>query len=237
MQLERLVMDEFFWKELTRPITYVYEGLIYTYPLTSTIVILKRSGDIEQRDIHVAKDRNTFSLNVTDKSQPEIESLNKKAETCGWFPAYYMGGQTKYDVKDLTKALQVNGLPVWVTYEAKYDVEIADIPDVLYHSTPAKYLPNIQKIGLSPRGNHNDESRIYLAYKPEDAEAVSKIQWNRLSTAEKQTQGNEYAILKVVLPNDNRFRLFKDPQYLDKGCYTLSNIRHNNITVLKKVKF
>lgn len=229
--LEKLYIDEFFWKEVTRPVTYVYEGLIYTYPLESTLGILKRSEDVEQREIFVVKDRNSFKIEITGRSKDSIDKLNKKAEVCGWVPSDYFAGPMRFLPNNLNGALQQRGVPIWVTYEAKYDMEVGDFPHELYHSTPLKNLANIQKVGLSPRG---DQPRIYLALKPEDAEAVSRAKYKNLSNKDKANE-SIYVTLKIVISDDNIFRLFKDPQYLNKGYYTLNNIRHNSISVFRKI--
>jgi hypothetical protein len=124
----------------------ISEGLIKTYPLQSSVRILKRR--FPTCDISIDVDG---EINI--EGDLDVDNLKILSNTLGYVIS---------DESDVTFIL-----------EPKYDREIDKIPDIIYHSTLVKYINKIIKNGLIPKSknkisNHTD--RIYFSLNLNDAE-------------------------------------------------------------------
>lgn len=242
MELPSLVVDEFFWMHVLLPKDYLYEGLIYTYSLENTLAILKNACNVSQNSIVVSKERNSFYLTLEGYDKERIETLNKKALTCGWFVAYYTRGTERFKSINLNDALSSSNPRTLVAhYEVKYDMAVSKYPEYLYHATSKLHLPKILKTGLQPRSNSvisDHPDRIYFGITPEACKKVMEIFWKNKPQEEKDAfwENGEFVILKIHVSNEHKLRLFKDPTYLDKGFYTMNNIRDSSIKVDSEFK-
>lgn len=240
MELPTLIIDDFFWADILYPKDYIYEGLIHTYSIESSLAIIKNACGVTQDRLTVPKDRNTFDLNLKGYNKDKIEEINKKALVCGWFVAYYTKGSEKFRTDKLDNALS-SLIPFSLVghYEAKYDVTVGKYPPFLYHATSKIYLEKILRVGLEPRSKNiiaGHPERVYFGLTPEAAEKVMVAFWNQKTPTEKAADWGkgEFVVLKIDVGNENKLRLFKDPNYPDKAVYTMNNIRQSSITVDKE---
>lgn len=215
-------MFEDFYKESA----IMYEGLIFTHPLFKSFNIIKREG----YKIKVSKDSNTFNVKfLGDKKL--WNDLLKLTNNLGWFPSYIWYGNKKYKyLKRLVDNLLIKNIFFVIRFEAKYDIEIDEIPKKLYHITPKVYLDKILKIGLTPKSKQKlsyHPDRIYLS------ESIKEI--IKLSKKLKIMSGHkEYILLEIDQDLSEHLKLFKDPNF-NYGFYTLNNISPASIKVIGKL--
>jgi hypothetical protein len=116
-------------------------------------------------------------------------------------------------------------------YEPKFDVEVSEIPDELYHLTTCDKLNKVLSKGLTPRTSveyFNFEDRIYLS-KNKESLINFAIQKSLI------TKKDCLIILKVNINSfSNRIRFFMDPNFND-GIYTLENIPKGTIEPIERV--
>ena len=132
----------------------IVEGYIKTHPLNKSINIIQRKFpnlkcEIEQ-DGEIYIEGNFDKL---DKYIPLFTNLG-----------YFISTLT-IDGDEWIKSYDNSTKPIALYLEPKYDYEITNIPNVLYHASPLKFKDKILKYGLSPRtGNKlsNHPERIYL---------------------------------------------------------------------------
>lgn len=211
---------------------YLYEGLITTYPLEKTIISLKIIG-VEQENIVITKDRKYYSIRILRKDFDNIDDIIKKSETCGWYLSEVSSMGLKYTQDQIENILDNDY--IFLTFKAKYDIEIYDIPDKLYHVSPTNKRDKILKKGISAKSGHKvfpHPDRLYLTYTQKDAEDLiqklnSKLKDNTV------TSYDTYEISTISLFN---LQIFKDPDYKDKGYYTLNSIPNTSIKLINTTK-
>jgi len=208
------------------------EGLITTWPLEKTISVLRSS----KFNVHPMKN-NTFKLVLSS-----YQRLNKAitlASNLGWFPSYVetFVGDVRVD-RDKYNASTVESMfddveTASITFEAKYDIAVHDVPKYLYHLAPRNVAAKILKFGLSPKSKSAVSShppRVYLGKTKHDVLLLLK----RMAFVVKSIDG-KFWLLKIntnLIPayfmvlnsvqRDNK--LYSDPNFLDKGLYTLNTI-------------
>lgn len=118
--------------------------------------------------------------------------------------------------------------------EAKFDITVKNIPQLLYHSTLTEYLKNILENGLFPKTKNKISThppRIYLSNSIPNAIVFSRFA--------KAKHFKEMTILEIDTTKIKQtssyngelidFKLYNDPNYKGKGYYTLNNIHKNTI--------
>jgi hypothetical protein len=216
----------------------LYEGLITSYSLYRVIDILKRKN----YDVKPNFKNNTFTLFhiFSDDASSAIKEHNdimKITNTCGYFCSSILDidnvrNYQKYDKNKVNYLIKKDINSILFSFEAKYDILIENIPDTLYHLTPTKYVSKILKFGLVPK-NRSKKSyhpeRIYLTYKIEDITKIC-MEFYKIS-------GNkEWTILKINTDIISDYlKLYKDPNFLEKGVYTLNTIHPMSISIYDSI--
>jgi hypothetical protein len=230
----------------------LYEGLITTYSIESTLTILTQkwsSIKIKRGQNSLGGPSNDFSFNIELNNDINLEEVLIKLNTCGWFIStidFFSNKKGISKLKDsititsikniLKKYPEINNIDLYV--EAKYDLNITrdKLPRYLYHIIPSKFKKRIEKIGLllksnSKRSAHPD--RIYLAVNKEIAKGVLfrqlKSDYENKPVNAKDKSESGWIILTIDiwgLPQHQRF--FRDLNY-EYGVYTLWNIPHQEI--------
>jgi hypothetical protein len=203
----------------------LYEGLIFSYPPSKVIRGLKKMGFSD-----VNYNGKTININfiLSNNNDEKYRGLNDFMQNlCGWFHGVSITGGVP--TKDKVDFLKYEDGEVVLQYEAKFDVELGEIPEHIYHLTTCDKLPSIQRIGLTPHNSinyFNFEGRIYFSLDKEKLKDFAKIK----STI---TENKCFAILDIQLNGfSDRLRFFMDPNFVD-GVYTLENIPHQTIKVIE----
>ena len=151
-----------------------------------------------------------------------------------------------FPTKDKLDFLNHKNGNVILQYEAKFDIEVSDIPKSLYHLTTCEKINSVLKMGLTPRSSteyFNFKDRIYLATSKNSltdlAIQKSAISKNSLSDLELQksviSRKKCFIVLEINLNGvTDRIRFFRDPNFIE-GIYTLENIPKNAIEPIEKI--
>jgi hypothetical protein len=232
-------MDTHFLKiyEYYKPEYQLYEGLITSYPLHEVIRILKTKG---YNAIGNYND-NTFSLKFlfnddVNKALIDYNKIIQITNTCGYFCSNIKGEDTKakfviekYNLENFKKLIN-NGLTlINFSFEAKYDIFIERIPEFLYHLTPTQNVNKILKFGLVPKSRskkafHPD--RIYLVKNPDDLSLLYTSFYT-------ETKINKWTILQINTHILEYLQIYKDPNFKERGYYTLNTIHPIAIEIYK----
>lgn len=233
MTEEILKYNEFF--------NYIKEGLIKTYPIKTTVKLLKREFRGLTFNIDFEMDTNTIFIKLLSKdiNLHRLISIYRSINLCGYFVSNYDFYNASDDV--IGYLVHENGLSskfteslsdminnshfVQITIESKYNKDVK-IPELLYHVTSKDNQPKIEKVGLVPksknkRANHND--RIYLGF--------DKIITKNLSY-QFQEKGS-YILLKIETSGLN-IKIYDDPDFTESGVYTYDNIPSSNIKIIEE---
>ena len=220
---------------------YLYEGLIRTYPIGTTIGMVDRW--IDDMSGYQIKDENIIYIDIININYEKLNHLVKFMDSMGWFPAAYNIGMPskehykKYNEDELRKIIKSNNIVfVRIYFHAKYDLEIGryDLPDSMYHVTPFNKLDKILKIGLAPKSKDKIATlpnRIYLLKNKED---ISKLLINKKFV----NDSIEFAVLKInikLIKERTGIRFFEDPEFADRAVYTYENIRPDYIEFVDKI--
>jgi hypothetical protein len=217
----------------------IKEGLIKTFEINQSIGAVKRFLKNKHfnysRDFIMNKDGNAFHL-IMRVAEPDVlnfEDLLKFTNSLGWFPAFLSIEDEKRANNIYTgkwnQSLLKPGQVVNIRFEAKFDEESGfKVPKYIYHVTSEQNLDKIKKFGLAPKSKskisaHPD--RVYVVTKKEDAIDIAQI-FSQNSARWKNSSQENWVILTIdteKIPGDY-FKLYKDPNYEEKGFYTLNNI-------------
>lgn len=165
----------------------------------------------------------TFIINLSDETiKPQIEKI---LDVFG----YYINqentnkhGVIKYNI------------------EPRYPIKVNDVLKknnikFLYHITPKKHLPKIQKLGLAPRGSEttfrHPDDRIYLVNGPELA-----VKQLRLNLADnKHLVADDMAVLQI--PYNDKYDYYLDDVATQNdlnliAVFVLKNIPHSELSIV-----
>lgn len=230
----------------TEYINNLNEGLIKTYDIDFVIdkslqllSVLNINFDIQKNP------NNTIKLNLYNFNKIYIDYLfdllnSNFVNMFGWFPSYMymtnlsgMKSQMNYDEKYLKNTyLYLN--EVSIIYESKFDIEI-DIPKKLYHISIKEYKNKILSNGIIPKSKSKlslHDNRIYVCSKLEYC--LDMIPKMRFYFFNKNPKINTQWIIYEIITENLDLKLYKDPNYLNKGYYLLGNISPNNVKVAKE---
>lgn len=213
----------------------LYEGLIMTHPIGTSIEMLQNWG-VWKNNTNIKFDNfqnSKILANIFIISKEEFDKILSLANNLGYFPSYLTiissNKGNKYSYDEAVKCITAN-IPFQLKLEVKYDLEVTgdqSIPNVLYHITDIKYKDKIQKIGLLPRAKGkiaNHPERIYLMFSPNDMEIMLKNSKNGIKNP---------CMFKVDIHKmHNRIRIFVDPNFSNKGVYTHDNIAPQYLTLI-----
>jgi hypothetical protein len=209
-------MYEEFRKQSKNGHLVLSEGLIKTYPLDKSVKIIKKR--FPELEVNIEKDGDIF----ISGNMMELKNYIPLFNNLGYFISLYtINGSEwlkEYDDKTSAKALYL---------EPKYDIEIINIPKVLYHASPSKFKDKILKIGFIPKtGNklskHPD--RIYLTDKLEVAFYFGENI--------KKELGYGYCIWKIN--GECLSKLYSDINLRDSGYYAACNIPPKCFELIKE---
>lgn len=215
----------------------LHEGLLFTYPIESTVRHLIANGlKKEQITNQVENDSDVMYITI----KPEIalfEFLNKKMDVYGW---YFNSAVTLIDnktYKDIAEAVKNAGnKSIDLAFTAKFDIELEDIPNMLYHVTTSSRYEKIKQVGLIPKtksklNNHPDRIYLFKTYNKQHVDELIKHLFK--TEIVKYEYKNQYVILAINTLNFG-VRFFNDPDS-HNACYTLENIPHSVIMLMKKI--
>ena len=234
---------EFYKEELQ-----LYEGLIRTYSITSTVISLKSID----KNIKIGRKHNQFGVMTNDfaiylpidlLSEIGLGKLFRTLNTCGWFVSTVVLFRNKQPVYKITKDILVEKIilvckeyganRIVIYAEAKYDIEVERelLPHQLYHIAPKIYEDKIKTKGLIPKALSKSAAhpdRVYLAKNEKDARTVlyNDLKNNASSSKHKTIL---WVIVTINLSKISEVaKFYKDPNY-EYGVYTLSNIQRQAV--------
>lgn len=219
----------------------LYEGLIKTYPINTTIKKIEKDY---QNTLTKIDKNNSESIIVLTKNFKTIKNIVKTMDMYGWF-------LSKPKVGENIPTIHVDDNNYFqLRFEAKFDLDSTESiyqnknGKFLYHITPLVNLEKIKKIGLTPKTNSKlsyHPERIYFLKNVDNENFIKNfvsklfiINKNNIDLKEK------YVILKIDLGIEEKIetkpkiRFFVDPNMVD-AVYTLENISPNSISPLKIV--
>jgi hypothetical protein len=211
----------------------IYEGLILSHPLYRVENILKSRFHIKVN----YKDNkfnltHIFNLNYIEAKR-ELDDILQITNNLGWFPSYMssMSNQkfkeSKFSIEDFEKFITDSFISINFSFEAKYDISEERYPRILYHVCDAIHVDKILKQGLVPR------SRSKKAFHPERVYLVKTLDnaYEMGTELNRNNTNKEWAILEIDTATLDYLKLFRDPNYINKGFYTLNNISPFCITL------
>ena len=207
----------------------VTEGLITSYSATSFRNLLKKLIPISKYpeiSFHINRNREgseQIYLTVGDVEQEVVDRIVHYLGVYGWYISMvkFDRGYEKYDKQKL-----VNNFTIIA--EPKYDVEVEDVPEFLYHISPAKVEKKIGSKGLNPRsygkvGNHPE--RIYLFTEMPD-------NWVEIAEEWKMRYGDEDMVYNLYQISTKNLKIpfFKDQNSnFIRAVYTTEPIPYYSI--------
>jgi len=222
------------------------EGLIKSTDIGQTVGILKKQ--FITWSFQYDKEKPDFQLHIyKDINWDKFKTLLVLANNLGYFPSYYITNdgtnveKGKYDESKLNKEFNNPKIEdIIISFEAKYDTSIdmvqGKIPSFLYHVTPKANADKILKVGLLPKSRSKKAfhpERVYLMKNINDAEKLAK---NLSSAAGSEVR--EWVLLEIDVDYllHRHFRLYKDPNFKEKGYYTMNNIPPQAIEKIKDIE-
>ena len=232
-------------KNFDEYIKYVNEGLIKTYDIDFTILTARRELSLLNVPFDIKKtENNTIILKLDNFNKIYIEEVfnflyQTLTNLLGWFPSYMymtnmagMVNQMNYDEKYLINNYEYLQ-EVSIIYESKFD-EVVKLPQKLYHISIQEYENKITKIGICPKtksklSSHGD--RIYVCNKLDNCfELLPKM---KMYFFNKRNINSKWIIYEIDTDGLN-LKLYKDPNFPNKGYYLLGNIPNHKLKVVSK---
>ena len=199
------------------------EGLIKTYPYDFAISRFNKYGVATSN-----QDKTQIYLYLKDKTKCKF--IGEYANTLGYFVSQYkilFNGKDKSPINYVTyktleefndKINKINEL--WLIIEAKFDSNLSNEIDYLYHLTEKSKLNKIKVNGLTPKSNSKK------AYHPERIYVVPSLN-NMKGIIKGFTEDkniNDFTVLKIDYNLTNKPKLYNDPNYFTFGYYLIDNI-------------
>lgn len=214
--------------ELYKPEFKIYEGLILSHPLYKVVSILNKQYLLS----NINYQKNTFNLNLDfdvnlNYSIIQLNKLITLTNNLGWYPASISSKNNEsfinkiFDINNFKEFIIKEFLNINFSFEAKYDILEENYPNILYHVCETKHLNKILKYGLIPKSRSKKSfhpDRVYLVKNLDNAYKLAEI-FNKMSL------NKEWVILEINIETIRDYlKLFRDPNYLENGVYTLNNI-------------
>jgi len=226
----------------------LHEGLI----LSSDVDLMCRY----LRDLNIYSNKlknNTIQISLFNKIDKLniIEQQNKLQQVLkinGWFISIINDITNKQrhkinNVKQLGDIIDIETSQYVIKIESKFDIEEYQIPNKLYHVSLSLNTNKILKNDLTPKtkskiSKHNN--RIYLCFTINDCKIIIN---NLKNNTNKKTINYGYKNSNYVYFDlfeittkylNNRF--FKDPNYYERGLFTLENIPRKQIKKINSYK-
>lgn len=215
--------DDYIYNEISKrsknDTLIITEGLIHSYPSEKSVNILTRR--FPSLSIEIKEDG---ELLVNNDSYQKLREFIPLITNLGYFiSSVFILSDRKW-----TKHFKEDDTPSFFILEPKYDRQVENIPDVLYHVSPLRYIDKILKKGLSPRSGNKltiHPERIYLT----DSEDV--IEYFGRYLIENQDEDG-YCVYSVSTKNIDK--LYSDINMRNGGYYTINNIPPTDIELISE---
>ena len=217
----------------------IYEGLEISYAMSACLMNLNRMWNIDNTFRYEEYEKTIKMVILRPPNLDDFNGIIKHIENfLGYFPAHIVTKTSnfKYTYEKAEEVIKKQELAA-VYFDAKYDVEISEdkLPPILYHISPSIHEEKILKIGLAPKSKNKlskHPERIYLTFTPS---AAIGLLGNRpfKETASKFTL---FLVDFEKLKTTRVIRVFEDPMYYGKGCYTYENIPPKYLAIAKRIK-
>lgn len=214
------------------------EGLISSYPINNVIADIH--SQLLKTTIEDKKD-NEFHIGILPEFDLEdFNKLKRLLDRGGWkivgmdIITHVKILNDKYNESKITKLLESQEFyKIRLLIHAKFDIKMSNkfLPEYLYHVTPLKNWPRIQKKGLIPRSEAKRTShpeRVYFGFIEDKMEDLAR----RMKTTNSEIN---WVLLRVEtkhLPDYTTF--YKDPNY-QNGVYTYNNIAPYDLEFVKSI--
>lgn len=225
----------------------VDEGLIKTYNIDFVIdKSMQLLSSLNTRFSIIKNPNNTIKLTIYDFKKIYIDELfnllnSNFTNMFGWYPSYmYMintagiENHMNYDERYL-KEVHLYLDEVSILYESNFDEEV-DIPDLLYHISISEYKNKILSNGIFPKSKSKLSShgnRIYVCKSIEDCmEIIPKMKFYFFNKNNRINK--KWIIYEISTNNLKNIKMYKDPNFINKGYYITNNIPPNNIKVVSE---
>ena len=204
-------------------------------------------------DCDVVKKNNKIELTIYDFDKLDVVDymfnyINSLfIDRNGWFPSLMKllndknkNNSLKYDEDYLINKQNTLKI-VTIVYEAKFDQEHI-LPKKLYHISIQQYKNNILNFGLIPKSKNKKTihlDRIYFCDNPTDCYKLiddMKYDYIKRKNINKLDDIDIKWIIFEIDTNNLNIKLYKDPNYLNKGFYVTDNIPTENIKVYDQEK-
>jgi len=229
---EILNMSHYEWNEHCKKETnLLYEGLIFSHNKT-TLRISMSNNNFFLPNLKNTNDKLVIGLLTKEHIEHlnhHIFKLEQLLNLHGWYVATIrdLKKNKSFSVKNIT---HISTLLLSDTYliilEPKFDMEIENIPKLLYHTTLQDYRHKILKKGLIPKSKHKliyHPDRIYFTKTEKDAQQIGK---------ELHKKTDDIDIYKVSTDNLHvNMRFFNDINYKN-GIYIMDNIPPYNLELM-----
>lgn len=228
-------------------INHINEGLLKTYNID--FVIDKSLQLLSHLNVNfdiIKNPNNTIKLIIFNFNKVYIDKLfdmlnSNFVNMFGWYPSYMyitnnanMKNQMNYD-ENYLKKVHLYLTKVSIIYESKFDEEI-NLPNKLYHISIQEYKNKILKNGITPKTKSKLSShgnRIYVCKNIQDClELIPRMNFYFF---DKKNINTKWLIYEIDTENLD-LKLYKDPNYINKGYYLLGNIPPKNIKIIKEEK-
>ena len=238
----------------------INEGLIKTYDIDKTIKDTSTLLDSYNIKFDIIKDDNVFNIEIFEFNKIKLDVieilLSSLFNLYGWFPSkmkmeniYGMFNTKKFNKDELYLASK-NLLSIKLTFESKFDVLIADIPEKLYHLTIQQYENSILKNGLEPKYKskltlHDYDGRIYLCDSLLKCESLIPkmklfyteekfdILYDLKNIKKFYNKNTKYIIFEIDTNKANIDKLYLDPNFTG-GFYYLNNVSSEFLKIVEK---
>ena len=222
----------------------LFEGLTLSYDVNRLISILWRA-DFNSR--LYKEDKNRFVVRC-DTDACDFNGLFKLTEKCGWYPAYLFGlnksgisKNDKFSDKNFGKYKESFNI-IEILFEPKFDVEVTDLPNYLYHFTKKINWYKISKKGLNPRTQSktsNHPERVYLSYDADSAEKFGRKVVNRIQLPPENSDRKEDYSIGIIIRVDTKYcqniDFYEDPNYKNSAVYCLNSIHPMSLEIVQEI--
>ena len=224
----------------------INEGLLKSYDIDFVIEKSYMQLSILNTDFTIDKlKNNTIKLTIFNFKNTLIDSIfnllnSNFVNMFGWFPSYLylentVGQKTRmnYDEKYLKRIYKYLD-NISIIYESKFNDEL-NISDKLYHISIQEHENKIIKYGIIPKTKNKISSHGNRIYVCMDLESCYNL-IGRMSFYffDSNPKINTKWVIYEINTNELDIKLYKDPNYLNKGGYLLGNIPPTNIKIIKK---
>ena len=228
----------------------IYEGLIMTHNIDVSTEIMKQ--ELKYGGVFSIPEQNKIRINFKLKNH-NIEFITKSIklmDNLGWFPALYHykeGNEnitTKYNhnIKQFITGLSdINIDNFNLIFEAKYDLEITELPEYVYHISPTQYRDFISMKGLKPKDKSKTSyhpERLYFFPNINDTKnlLIKLIPYDK-NREEKQLKSFDVYRIKTSYFKFKEIRTFEDNNFSNvNALYILEPVWKNALELVNSYK-